>query len=223
MKYFVVVNNEKKGPLTFDELLVYNISKETLIWREGMDDWGNVKDLEEFDEYFKSLPPYLPKNNETFQFKKSIIPGILYAVGFSFIATLLFYGGYYYFKFPEMVEYQSNIEIDFLENVDIGLDSTISSQNSSSAHSVKSPKTKLQIIAEGYNPDTKFSRAGAADTRIGAKSDYDKGFNPMYADQNLYRQQNFYNDIVQKTKVVFWILMAISTTTYTGYFFNKTK
>jgi hypothetical protein len=38
------------------------ISKESLVWKEGMADWGNIKEQEELDILFNTtVPPPVPK------------------------------------------------------------------------------------------------------------------------------------------------------------------
>ena len=40
MKYYYSTNGiEKNGPLSFEKLKSKNITPQTLIWHEGMDDW----------------------------------------------------------------------------------------------------------------------------------------------------------------------------------------
>ena len=39
MKYFIIDNNEQRGPFTIDELYHLHITSETLVWNETMTDW----------------------------------------------------------------------------------------------------------------------------------------------------------------------------------------
>lgn len=39
MKYFIIDNNEQRGPFTIDELYHLHIPSETLVWNETMTDW----------------------------------------------------------------------------------------------------------------------------------------------------------------------------------------
>lgn len=46
--YFYSYNGTQKGPVTYDDLNKTGISKDTLVWRDGFDDWqeaGNVLEL----------------------------------------------------------------------------------------------------------------------------------------------------------------------------------
>lgn len=64
-KYFYSNGSEKQGPLSFEELKNENISPETLIWFEGLENWKPAKDIKLFDEIFRFLPPpIIQTNNE---------------------------------------------------------------------------------------------------------------------------------------------------------------
>ena len=54
--YFYSDNDVQKGPVSFEDLRKLNISKETLIWRDGMDDWVEAGNLPELSELFSSTP-----------------------------------------------------------------------------------------------------------------------------------------------------------------------
>lgn len=56
-KYFYSDGNEKNGPLSLDELKQENISKETLIWFEGLDDWKPAGDLDDMKPILELNPP----------------------------------------------------------------------------------------------------------------------------------------------------------------------
>ena len=58
-KFFYVRNEEKIGPVTFDELKEANINEDTLIWFEGLAEWTRAGDLAELREIFELIPPPL--------------------------------------------------------------------------------------------------------------------------------------------------------------------
>ena len=60
-KYFLSKNNKKHGPFNFEELSEEEISPETLIWFEGLDDWKLAKDLNEMKPILELIPPPIPK------------------------------------------------------------------------------------------------------------------------------------------------------------------
>ena len=39
MRYWIVENEERIGPMSAEELLARNVTDETLVWHEGLTDW----------------------------------------------------------------------------------------------------------------------------------------------------------------------------------------
>ncbi len=63
-----MINEEKVGPLTFEELKEANINEDTLIWFDGLADWERAGGIEELREIFELIPPPLDfeeKNSST--------------------------------------------------------------------------------------------------------------------------------------------------------------
>lgn len=56
-KYFYSDGKEKHGPLSLDELKQEDISKHTLIWFEGLDDWTPAGELDELKPILELQPP----------------------------------------------------------------------------------------------------------------------------------------------------------------------
>lgn len=52
VEYFVIINDEQKGPFDIEKIKVLlefkNINENTLVWKEGMEDWDVISNLEEF-------------------------------------------------------------------------------------------------------------------------------------------------------------------------------
>jgi hypothetical protein len=61
-KYFIVEEDEQKGPFSFNELKEMEISKTTLIWKEGFEDWTEAGKIEKLQSLLKITPPKLPKS-----------------------------------------------------------------------------------------------------------------------------------------------------------------
>jgi surface protein len=61
MKYFYLKNDEKIGPVSFEELSGADINKDTLIWYEGIEDWTPMSKIEELESISKTKPPSIPK------------------------------------------------------------------------------------------------------------------------------------------------------------------
>ncbi len=66
-KYFYSNGNEKQGPCTFEELKALGISKSTLIWYEGLENWTPAEKIDECKYLFQITPPPMsvtkPENN----------------------------------------------------------------------------------------------------------------------------------------------------------------
>lgn len=59
MQYWAVVDNNRKGPMSFDELKSLDLKPETLVWREGLQNWVAAKELEELASLF--IQPSVPE------------------------------------------------------------------------------------------------------------------------------------------------------------------
>jgi len=60
-QYFIVENDQKKGPFSMDDLVRMNIPETVLVWKKGLQNWVILKEL---PEYLESFPPPIPKNIE---------------------------------------------------------------------------------------------------------------------------------------------------------------
>jgi hypothetical protein len=63
-KFFYSDGHSKHGPFDMAELKVENISPETLIWYEGLDDWKSAKDIEEMIPILELITPPLPMGSD---------------------------------------------------------------------------------------------------------------------------------------------------------------
>lgn len=62
-KYFYLDGKERFGPFSFEELKNENISRETLIWFEGLEYWVPAKDIDELEEILRLTPPPININD----------------------------------------------------------------------------------------------------------------------------------------------------------------
>ena len=67
VQYYYAHNGQQTGPVSFDQLKVLfanrTINKETLVWKQGMDNWSALKDVEELKSFLGgNTPPPLPGN-----------------------------------------------------------------------------------------------------------------------------------------------------------------
>lgn len=61
MQIFYSKNDLQIGPIELNELKPNDISRETLVWHEGLADWIPAKDVEVLTNFFASTPPPLKK------------------------------------------------------------------------------------------------------------------------------------------------------------------
>ncbi len=89
-KYYIIENNEKKGPFSFEKLKEFKISFDTLIWTEGFTDWTKAKNIDELKADLDKIPPPLPKNKErkiniskkAINYSKRILIGLILGIFF---------------------------------------------------------------------------------------------------------------------------------------------
>ncbi len=64
IQYFVLINNQQNGPHTLDSikmLISQNlINRDTLVWKEGMAEWGKITDQPDLKGLFGAVPPPPP-------------------------------------------------------------------------------------------------------------------------------------------------------------------
>jgi hypothetical protein len=59
-QYFITKDNSPHGPLSFEELKEESISRETLVWHAGLDQWQKAETIKELQSMFKTIPPPPP-------------------------------------------------------------------------------------------------------------------------------------------------------------------
>lgn len=52
--YYIIENNERKGPFLKEELHTKGITDQTMVWREGLSDWVKAEELDELADLFLS-------------------------------------------------------------------------------------------------------------------------------------------------------------------------
>ena len=66
-QYFVLLENKQNGPHyinAIQDMIKKNlVNRQTLVWKEGMSDWGNIMDQNDLKEMFDKIPPPPPPNS----------------------------------------------------------------------------------------------------------------------------------------------------------------
>ncbi|RTY86176.1 DUF4339 domain-containing protein [Flavobacterium sp. RSP15] len=60
IKFYVLDNNQQKGPFSENELKSMLLTNDTLVWREEMENWDYAKNIEELKIFINSTPPPIP-------------------------------------------------------------------------------------------------------------------------------------------------------------------
>lgn len=55
MEYWIIVNEERVGPLTIEALKEYDIKGDTPIWHAGLDDWTPASEITELAQLFNAI------------------------------------------------------------------------------------------------------------------------------------------------------------------------
>ena len=65
-QFFYSIEQQQFGPVAKEELQG-KITKETLVWCEGMENWTNAGDVEELADMFPNIPtpPPIPEQKKT--------------------------------------------------------------------------------------------------------------------------------------------------------------
>ena len=56
-QYFLIINGEKSGPFTIDQLTTQQVTPQTPVWTEGMSDWVSAQQIAELSSLFASHAP----------------------------------------------------------------------------------------------------------------------------------------------------------------------
>jgi len=85
MVYFIIKKGKKEGPFDISELEEMKLLNNTLVWREGFENWRQAKEIEELKDISFTPPPPIPR--------LMITPEEILKV---FLIHLIFGFGFYY-------------------------------------------------------------------------------------------------------------------------------
>lgn len=68
-QYYIIENETKKGPFSLKELIELNLPETTLVWKIGLKDWTELKNI---SEYKKTIPPPIPQRNTPIESEKPV-------------------------------------------------------------------------------------------------------------------------------------------------------
>jgi hypothetical protein len=94
MQIYYAKDDTQVGPIQINDLKPHEITKETLVWYEGLADWMPAKNIEALSGYFAATPPPLKKSPSAPVAKEKKYDKRTDAIGFGIIVFLLPYGLY---------------------------------------------------------------------------------------------------------------------------------
>jgi hypothetical protein len=59
-QYYIVADNQRKGPFSEADLVANGLQHDTLTWYAGMDGWLPARQVSDLAPLLKSVPPPLP-------------------------------------------------------------------------------------------------------------------------------------------------------------------
>ena len=63
-KYFLHKDGRQVGPYTKEDLAQIRITRDTMLWFDGLVDWQEAGTIEELADLFRNQPPpFIPKND----------------------------------------------------------------------------------------------------------------------------------------------------------------
>ncbi|MFD0976762.1 DUF4339 domain-containing protein [Salinimicrobium gaetbulicola] len=106
-EYYVLLNQTQEGPYSKEDLRKLNLSRTTLIWNKELDDWTELKNVNDLKFLRNELPPEVNLNNKKSTSIKSklanqiisifriliasFIIGTIFFIGFGFYNNLFSY------------------------------------------------------------------------------------------------------------------------------------
>ena len=62
-KYWIIVDDLRKGPYNHDEIVAMDLPGATPVWRDGLSNWMAIKELEDFGAKYNEMIPPIPSDN----------------------------------------------------------------------------------------------------------------------------------------------------------------
>ena len=113
-KYYLQNGNENIGPFTIEELKAKGITKNTLVWCEGMSDWTEATTVTELASILNATPPPIKKTPPPVITKKSSGLNFIQKIALVF---LLFIIGAIVFSSMKDSKSEESFENEYINNV----------------------------------------------------------------------------------------------------------
>jgi peptidoglycan hydrolase CwlO-like protein len=106
--YYIQDGKDISGPFGLEELIAKKITKKTLIWFQGRDEWSYAETIDELQNIFVELPPPLENITSMPKMRRKTIMGLEKSYFFSALGIVLLIIGTLIFN-----TYQENRSLDF--------------------------------------------------------------------------------------------------------------
>jgi hypothetical protein len=64
MQFYILMNGQRKGPLTLEQLATEGLERDTLVWHRGQPDWARADQVPALGELMLAIPPPVPRTPE---------------------------------------------------------------------------------------------------------------------------------------------------------------
>ena len=86
MSYFIIKKGEKDGPFSISDIQEMKLLNDTLVWKEGFENWKQAKEIEELKTITFTPPPPIPKKQVSAEeIIKIICIHLFFGLGFYYV------------------------------------------------------------------------------------------------------------------------------------------
>src|SRR5262245_26492396 len=64
MKFYMVMDGQRKGPFPLEELAAQGLERDTLVWHTGLHDWRQADRVPALQDVIATIPPPVPDIND---------------------------------------------------------------------------------------------------------------------------------------------------------------
>lgn len=121
-KYYLQNGNENIGPFSIEELKTKGITKNTLIWCEGMSDWTEASKINELASILNSTPPPIKSSTSLVKTKK--LSGLNFIQKIALVFLLLIIGTIIFSNLNNSSSEESFAKKSFIDSTEDIVDDT---------------------------------------------------------------------------------------------------
>ena len=88
-EFYIILDQEKKGPFTIRELTILNLSNDIPVWHSALSDWTTIGELRKNNPLFASIPPPFPVQTSSKKTSKFNNKHILFVTGILILTCII--------------------------------------------------------------------------------------------------------------------------------------